>query len=229
MPVIFDMDGVLVDGEPLHYEAVRAMLAEEGEELTPQLYQRYLGTALDATWDDLHARFQLAQPRQVYLQRYDREVRRQYREEAELLPGARALLERLAEAAVPLALASSSNRAWVDTALAALQITPFFEAIVAGDEVRHGKPHPEIYERAAEAIGARAGACTAVEDAPAGIESAKAAGMQVVAVRTPMTEGLPLDADRVIDTLDQFELDWLSEFEKQEQNETPPESRRVGG
>ena len=206
MPVIFDMDGVLVDGEPLHYEAVRAMLADEGKELTPQLYQRYLGTTLDATWDDLHERFQLAQPRQVYLQRYDREVRRQYREQAELLPGARALLERLAEATVPLALASSSNRAWVDTALAALQITPFFEAIVAGDEVRHGKPHPEIYERAAEASGARA-----------------------VAVRTPMTEGLPLDADRVIDTLDQFELDWLSDFEKQEQNETPPESRRVGG
>ena len=208
--VIFDMDGVLVDGEPLHYEVVRRLLAEEGVEFGMDDYQRYLGTTLESTWSDLRERYGLSRSYEWYAAAYDREVVRSYREEAELLPGAEALLALLAEAAVPLALASSSNREWVDAALDSLGLRRFFDQTVAGDEVSRGKPDPEIYLRAAERLGAAPGSCVAVEDAPAGIASARAAGMSVVAVRTPMTDGLPLaEANWIIDSLADFDPAWV--------------------
>lgn len=204
--VIFDMDGVLVDGEPLHYEIVRRLLADEGVEFSLADYQRYLGTTLEHTWGDLRVRYGLRRSYDWYAAAYDAAVVRSYREDAELLPGASALLERLSEAAVPLALASSSNREWVDAALAALSLERFFTATVAGDEVSQGKPSPEIYLRAAERLGASPRECMAVEDAPAGIAAACAAGMAVVAVRTPMTANLPLaEAAWVIDSLLDFD------------------------
>ena len=208
--VIFDMDGVLVDGEPLHYEVVRRLLAEEDVEFGMDDYQRYLGTTLESTWSDLRERYGLSRSYEWYAAAYDREVVRSYREEAELLPGAEALLALLAEAAVPLALASSSNREWVDAALDSLGLRRFFDQTVAGDEVSRGKPDPEIYLRAAERLGAAPGSCVAVEDAPAGIASARAAGMSVVAVRTPMTDGLPLtEANWTIDSLADFDPAWV--------------------
>ena len=148
--VIFDMDGVLVDGEPLHYEVVRRLLVEEGVDFSLADYQRYLGTTLESTWADLRNRYSLARTYEWYAEAYDREVIRSYREDAELLPGAEALLGALAGAAVPLALASSSNREWVDAALDALGLRRFFAETVAGDEVARGKPDPEIYLRAAQ-------------------------------------------------------------------------------
>ena len=209
--VIFDMDGVLVDGEPLHYEVVRRLLAEEHVTFGEADYQRYLGTTLESTWNDLRERYGLSRSYGWYADAYHREVVRSYREDAELLPGAEALLERLGEAAVPLALASSSNREWVDAALDSLGLRRFFEQTVAGDEVARGKPDPEIYLRAAERLGAAPERCLAVEDAPSGIASARAAGMSVVAVRTPMTANLPLaDATWIIDSLSEFDIAWLA-------------------
>ena len=207
--VIFDMDGVLVDGEPLHYEVVRGLLAEEGVDFPLADYQRYLGTTLESTWADLRNRYSLARTYEWYAEAYDREVIRSYREDAELLPGAETLLGALAGAAVPLALASSSNRDWVDAALDALGLRRFFAETIAGDEVTRGKPDPEIYLRAAQRLNAEPNHCVAVEDAPAGIASARAAGMAVVAVRTPMTADLPLsDATWVIDSLADFDPAW---------------------
>lgn len=209
--VIFDMDGVLVDGEPLHFQVVRRLLAQENIEFGEDDYRRYLGTTLESTWSDLRERYSLSRSYDWYAAAYDREVVRSYREEAELLPGAEALLAHLTEAAVPLALASSSNREWVDAALDSLALRRFFAQTVAGDEVSHGKPDPEIYLRAAQKLGASPDHCLAVEDAPAGIAAARAAGMAVVAVRTPMTAGLPLaDATWLIDSLHDFDLAWLA-------------------
>ena len=210
--VLFDMDGVLVDGEPLHFAAVNAILADEEVELDMATYAEYLGTTLDHTWNDLRARFGLAHGYEHYANRYDAAVMEQYRTRAEAMPGAHALLERLQEAEVPRAVASSSNRNWVETALTKLGMRESFQAVVAGDEVRQGKPDPEIYLAAAAKLGAEPAVCTVIEDAPAGIESGRRAGMRVVAVRTEMTAGIELTgATRIIDSLEEFDLTWLVE------------------
>ena len=218
--VLFDMDGVLVDGEPLHFAAVNAILADEDVELDMATYLEYLGTTLDHTWNDLRARFGPAHGYEHYADRYNAAVLEQYRTKAAAMPGAHALLKRLEQAEVPRAVASSSNRKWVETALTTLGIRDCFQAIVAGDEVQQGKPNPEIYLSAAAKLGAEPAICTVIEDAPAGIESGRRAGMQVVAVRTEMTAGIELTgATRIIDSLEEFDLSWLDE--PTSQNTTP--------
>ncbi|MEE9277423.1 MAG: HAD family phosphatase [Dehalococcoidia bacterium] len=210
--LIFDMDGVLIDGEPLHFTAARTILAQEGADLDLDTYQGYIGKTADFIWPDMQARFGLRISRDEYSRRYDALVLEQYRTQSQAMPGARALLQRVGDAGLPTALASSSRRGWVDAALDAMDMRSFFHVIVTGDEVQRGKPDPEIYLTAAAKLNHDPGHCLVIEDAPAGIDSARGAGMRVVAVRTAMTAGLPLEgAERIIDSLDDFDLDWVRE------------------
>ena len=213
--MIFDMDGVLVDGEPLHLAAAQAILAEEGARLDTATYRNYIGRTMKDIWPDLQARFQLRIPRQEYARRYTALVTEQYRRQARLLPGARALLDRVRARRVPCALASSSQRQWVEAALTAMELRDSFRVIVAGDEVSRGKPDPEIYGATAARLGVAPERCLVLEDAPAGIEAARRAGMRVIAVRTPLTADLPLTgAERIIDSLEAFDLRWLDGGER---------------
>jgi HAD superfamily hydrolase (TIGR01509 family) len=101
-----------------------------------------------------------------------------------------------------LAVASSSIRPWVEACLAKIGLGNAFEQLITGSEVENGKPDPEIYLLAAEKLGVDPTRCLAFEDAPAGIESAKRAGMTVWAVRTEYTRGLPLpNPDREFESL----------------------------
>ena len=110
-----------------------------------------------------------------------------------------------------LALASSSQRSWVDATLHGLGLAGVFPVIVSGEEAVLGKPAPDIFLIAARRLGLRPDECLAIEDSPAGVAAAGAAGMSVVAVRTPYTEGLPLPgADVVLDSLEEFSEERLN-------------------
>lgn len=208
--VIFDMDGVLLDSEPLHYEAVRVLLAEHGVEFPLEDYFRYLGTTLTSTWDDLCERYPISMPFEQFEARYNSDVLDQYLAGAPLIRGARELVAQLRDAGVPIAVASSSHRIWVDAALSGAGLREYFEQTTAGDEVSMGKPSPEIYLKAAEKLGLDPSECIAIEDAPAGVESARAAGMKVVLVRSELTNELDLASDWQVDDLTEFKLTWLS-------------------
>ena len=209
--IIFDMDGVLVDGEPLHFAAAGEILAPLGIDLDIETYKGYMGRTGHDIWEDLRGRFGLHLDYDVYQRRYGAAVLEAYRTQTRALPGARALLDRLHAARIPCALASSSRREWVRTALDVLDFARYFRVVVAGDEIAAGKPDPEIYRTAAERLGVAPADCVAFEDAPAGIASARSAGMRVVAVRTDLNRGLALDgADRVLDSLEQVDLTWLT-------------------
>lgn len=208
--VIFDMDGVLLDSEPLHYEAVRQALAEQGVDFPLDDYARYLGTTLTSTWDELCERYPITMTLAEFEARYNSDVLKQYQAGAPLIPGARELIERLLDAGVSIAVASSSHRQWVEAALTGAGLREYFDQTTAGDEVSVGKPSPEIYLKAAQKLGFDPANCIAVEDAPAGVESANAAGMKVVLVRSELTNDLDLASDWQVDDLTQFKLTWLS-------------------
>ncbi len=209
--VIFDMDGVLLDSEPLHYEAVRQILAEQGVDFPLDDYHRYLGTTLTSTWDDLCERYPIAMPFEQFEARYNADVLAHYQAGAPLIVGARELVHRLLAADVPIAVASSSHREWVEAALTGVGLRPSFQHTVAGDEVAMGKPSPEIYLKAASVLGVAPTVCIAIEDAPAGVASARAAGMAVVLVRSDLTTHMNLASDWEVDDLNQFELSWLTD------------------
>ena len=124
------------------------------------------------------------------------------------MPGALDLLAALRAEGVPLALVSSSYRVLVDAVLAQLDVR--FDLVLAGDEVRHAKPHPEPYTTACAGLGAAPGGAVVLEDSPAGIQSAEAAGCAVVAV--PSVPGVtPAPGPRrwVVDSLKQVAVDDL--------------------
>jgi HAD superfamily hydrolase (TIGR01509 family) len=208
--VVFDMDGVLLDSEPLHHQVLNDVLAAEGHALTFADYRPYIGTTLEYTWSDLIRRLALRRPVSDYINRYDAAILEGYRRHSVIAPGAAALLETLQARDLRLAVASSSRTAWVEAALETLGIRRFFELIVTGDMVRHSKPHPEIYLLAARRLGVPPTRCLAVEDSPKGVLAARAAGMTVIGVRTAYTAHLSLDgAAVVLDSLEAFGPDLL--------------------
>jgi beta-phosphoglucomutase len=181
--VIFDMDGVLVDSEPLHHRTLNEVLAAEGcPGLDLEQYVRYMGTTDTYTWTDLIRRFGLPQSCEYYCDRYDERILLAYRRCSTLTAGALQSINGFRRLGLPLAVASSSRREWVETCLAALGIRHAFDVVVSGDMVARSKPDPEIYLRTAQQLAVPAHACIAIEDSPQGVAAAVAAGMFTIAV-----------------------------------------------
>jgi len=199
--VIFDMDGVLVDSEPLQEAALAEFLARRGKAMTHLAYAATIGLSHQAFWATLIASLDL-----------DMTIEDGVREHEALLlprlagvpptPGARELVRGLASLGIPLAVASSSFRPIVDATLRAIGLADAFGAVVSGEEVQHGKPDPEIFLLAAQRLGVAPGACVAVEDSPHGVRAAIAAGMACLGVVTEYSSAEQLaQASRVVESL----------------------------
>lgn len=184
------MDGVLVDGEPLHFRAFNRLLAEEGLSISLERHKQSMGTK--GSWPHLIEEFGLAQPVEYYSSRYDGYVMDEYKACTEPLPGAKQIVRDLQRSGLPIAVASSSRRAWVEACLANIGLRDAFTDVVTGSDVSEGKPSPEIYLLSATRLGVRPGECLVIEDAPLGIQAAHNAGMTCWAVRTEYTRGLAL-------------------------------------
>ena len=200
------MDGVLVDGEPLHFQAVNKLLATEGKAISLDDYKPYMGTKTG--WADMIRDFGLTQPREHYSEIYRAMILESYRTQSEPLPGAVKLVRGLRSAGMRIGVASSSILPWVEACLARIGLEDAFDDITTGTDVDNGKPAPDIYLLAAERLNVNPRDCLAIEDAPAGILSAKAAGMECWAVRTEYTSGLVLpDPQREFESLAQIRLE----------------------
>ena len=181
--VLWDMDGLLVDSEPLWTVAEEALAEELGGTWSDQLKAAIAGTRLDVAVPAILEHYgKPADPATVTWASHwllDRMVAL-YGENPPLLDGVTELLRAVHEARIPQALVSSSYRVLVDAVLAH-GYGPFALSI-AGDEVTHGKPHPEPYLTAAARLGVPPERCVVLEDSAAGVLSGEAAGCAVVAV-----------------------------------------------
>lgn len=209
---IFDFDGVIVDSER-HWKTVG------DDDFFPSVVpgwtradgERMMGLGVRAGYDFLVREYGLSLPFSDYERHLLSYVERVYSALAEPLPGLLALLERLENLPVPIGIASSSRRSWIETALQRLNLTSHFPIICTADDVgERTKPHPDLYLLAAERLGVSPHACIALEDSTNGIAAAKAAGMTCLAIRTDMNEHQDLSlADRVVGHLDEITLDFL--------------------
>ena len=177
--VLWDMDGVLVDTAPFHYQAWRALFAGLGKDLSDEEFRRTFGLRND---DILRANLGDMPPERLReLGRRKEELFREaIRGKVQPLPGAVALVRRLRESGVKTAVVSSAPRRNVETLLDALGISDGFDALVAEEDAERGKPDPQGYLVAAERLGERPEDCVVIEDAPGGVEAAKRAGMRCI-------------------------------------------------
>ncbi len=205
--VIFDMDGVLTDSEPLYLEAANIVLEPLGRRLGEEQARAFMGSSVTNSWREIAQALGLEGDLEGYTQDYDRELLRLLSQPKDTLPGVRSLIDRLRARGVPLGLASSSWRTWVDTLLRAIGLAGLFDAVIAGDMVASEKPAPDAYLAAANELGVPPSRCIALEDTPTGLAAARAAGMFAVQVRSASSAFPPLpEADLVLDTLEDFDL-----------------------
>jgi HAD superfamily hydrolase (TIGR01509 family) len=209
--VIFDLDGVLWDGEPLYHEAFNVILEPYGIRVSEDDYNHIIGSSVERAWDWVLRHFDLSIPPADFLRAYNETVLRLLQRPVEPLPGVRALIGELRHGGVPIAVASTSLRAWVDATLRGLNLEGAFNAVVSASEVANGKPAPDVFLAAAARLGVPTNRCLAVEDTGPGIAAAKAAGMFAVQLRAASTALPPLpEADLVLESLTDFDLSLLS-------------------
>ena len=213
--VIFDLDGVLVDSEPLYADALNRVIVKEGvKPLTEDESRSLIGTTVEDTWNAIKEMRSLTKPFEYYVGIYSPTLIEIFRAGLELQPGAMDVVQAVRDRGLPLGLATSSRRAWVDVKLEVVGVNSMFDTVVTGDEVQKGKPSPEVYLSVASLLGVPPSECLAIEDSPSGVASAVAAGMYTVAVRTESTAGLDISsANAVIDSLEQFDMGLLGSHE----------------
>jgi HAD superfamily hydrolase (TIGR01509 family) len=183
--VVFDMDGVLIDSEPVWERVRRRFVADRGGRWAADAQDRMMGMST-AEWSAyLSTDFGIAglTPRQV-AEQVIAAMAAEYSQHLPLLPGAVDAVRILA-GRWPLGVASSSPRSLIATVLVAADLESAFAAVVSSEEVRRGKPAPDVYLAAADRLGAAPGACAAVEDSSNGLRAAAAAGCTVIAIPRP--------------------------------------------
>ncbi len=184
--IIFDLDGLMVDSEPLAEWAWNRVLGRYGQRLDSQTMLDILGLRVVDSARLICERFRLPISPQQAADERDRLFLDAVPTRLRPCPGLYPLLDELAdERGLPLGIATSGHRRYVTLALGTLAIESFFQAIATGDEVARGKPAPDVYLLAAARLGVPPARCLALEDAPLGVAAARAAGMVCVAVPNP--------------------------------------------
>jgi HAD superfamily hydrolase (TIGR01509 family) len=179
--VLFDMDGLLVDTEPLWFETETEVMARLGAPWTKADQERLLGGSMEHTVGYLLAKAtRPVPPAEVARLMMDGMLRRVAAGRVIIRPGACELRTEIAAAGIPHALVTGSQREFTEAVVASTGLT--FTVIVTGDDVTRPKPDPEPYLLAAKLLAAAPERCVALEDSPNGVTSAAAAGCQVVAV-----------------------------------------------
>jgi HAD superfamily hydrolase (TIGR01509 family) len=201
---IWDLDGTLVDTEMNHYAAWRALLREDGRELSHDEFKPTFGLRND---DVLVQHFHVGgdAARIAALSERKEEFFRAslQRDGVATQPGALDLVRHLRALGARQAIASSAPPANIDLMMRLLGLRDHFAAIVSAEEVAHGKPAPDLVLRAAERLGLPATRCVVLEDAPAGIAAGKAAGCRVIAILSTFPHESLGAADLIVRSFDE--------------------------
>ena len=213
---IFDMDGVIIDSEPLHERVKRETFSQFGLPLPAEGLSHFVGRTsrelftevlaragrMDVTAEDI-ARF-----------KHERYLSLLQREGVPCIPGSLALIRALHAEGVPLALATSSWRRVVDQVLDSLSLHEVFSSVISGADLPRSKPDPAIYLLSAQRLGVKPADCTVLEDSESGVEAAKRAGMRCIGFISPHSGAQDLcRADGIVHRLEEIDPTpghWLS-------------------
>lgn len=196
---IFDMDGTLTDNMHFHHEAWMRFIKLKKLGIDAATFERnyHKGTLIEVM-----ARFFPTLKTEEELRQVGNEkealYRNTYGQFLKPLPGLHLFLKQLKQKNIPVGLATMGDQNNLEMTLKQLEITSYFHSTTGGDQVKQGKPHPEIFLRAAEKIGVDPQDCLAFEDTQSGLTAAQAAGMQVVGVATQFSEKKLLDLGGVV-------------------------------
>jgi beta-phosphoglucomutase-like phosphatase (HAD superfamily) len=204
---VFDLDGLMFDTEDLFFRVASEALEERGKAFTPDIMKQFLGRRADEVVQLWKTVAGVEEPVEDFLA----EVRKRFYAVVDTvvhpMPGLFVLLDRLHRLAIPAAVATSSRHSYADRLLLNHGLKSRFEFVLASEDVTRGKPDPEIYQLAAKRFGVSPESMVVLEDSPAGLAAAKAAGALAVGVPHQHSPEHGLNAaDLVIRRLDDLAL-----------------------
>lgn len=199
--VIFDMDGVIVDTEPVHRFAYYKQFEELGIEVTEADYTSFTGFSTRNTFQTLKEKFQLTQEVEDLIQRKRALFNDAFdtKKDLELIEGVRTLIEDLHQNNIQMIVASSASKVTIDRVFTRFGLHDFFTHIVSGEDFPKSKPHPAIFEHAASLSTASKENCIVIEDSTNGVKAAKSAGIFCVGYNSEHSKDQNLEeADLII-------------------------------
>ena len=206
------MDGVIADTAPYHFKAWQHVFQKRGVDFTEDDFRRHFGqrndTIIGTTLGERISQSEI----DVIASEKEENYRQRVRRNIKPLPGAIKLVKSLKEHGFSVALASSAPTENIQLVMQGLGIEDSFQVIVYGREVKEGKPSPQGFLLAAEKLGVEPKNCIVIEDAIAGVAAAKRAGMHCIAVTNTHPRRSLMEADLIVDTLEEVTVDELEEF-----------------
>ena len=210
--VIFDMDGVIIDSEPVYFKIDKQMFEELNIDVSFEEHCSYVGTSSQNMWDTIIKKHGIAnQPRELMRKEYN--LYMDYLVNAsDLQPidGVLELINDLHKNNFRLILASSSRMETINIILKKFKLSDLFMAKISGSDLVHSKPHPEIFLSAARLMRSEAKDCVVIEDSKNGVAAAKAAGMKCIGFLNPSSGDQNLkSADLIIRSFDEVNADLI--------------------
>ncbi|WP_029294809.1 HAD family hydrolase [Chryseobacterium hispalense] len=213
--VLFDMDGVIVDTEPLHRKAYFKTFDKLGIEVSEDLYASFTGASTKRVCDTLIETFHLGQTFEE-IAKIKRDYFKDYfynDEEFDLIPGVKDLIKHYYESGITLILASSATMTTIDMVFEKFELEKYFSGKISGADLKESKPHPEVFLLAAEMAGQPAENCMVIEDSTNGILAAHRAKIFCAAYRSPHSKNQDYTlADMVVSDYEDLQIDKISQY-----------------
>ena len=204
--IIFDMDGVLLDSEPMHQEIIYETFQLEGIPFDKAYIQTLTGMSAFPMWEKVKRDAQRTESVEELMQFHrDYFFKRLPEMKVPLVPHIKEVLEKFKNEGKHLSLASSSGRKLIDIFTQQTNIAHYFEVIMSGDDVQYSKPNPEIFLKVAQWYGLPATQFTVIEDSTNGVKAAKSANMKCIGFDNPLSGGQDLSqADLLIHSMQEL-------------------------
>lgn len=206
---IFDMDGVIIDSEPIHFDVDIQTMKYLGHDITEAELEIYVGMTNPAMWKLIRQEFNLNQTIEEIIEyQLAKKISTLRGLAIEPIDGIKELLINLKEFDIPVAIASSSPRVFIEEVLTKFGMENDFDCVVSGEEVAQGKPAPDVYNEAARQLGVDVKHCMVLEDSRNGITAAKAAGMRCIGFVNPNSGNQDLSqADYIVEDIGEIILE----------------------
>jgi len=204
--IIFDMDGVLLDSEPMHQEIIYEVFQLEGIPFDKAYIQTLTGMSAFPMWEKVKRDAQRSESVEELIKFHrDYFFKRLPEVKVPLVPHVKDVLEKFKNEGKHLSLASSSGRKLIDIFTQQTNIAHYFEVIMSGDDVQYSKPNPEIFLKVAQWYGLPATQFTVIEDSTNGVKAAKSANMKCIGFDNPLSGGQDLSqADLLIHSMQEL-------------------------
>lgn len=209
--VIFDMDGVLIDSEPLHFEVDKMVLKKLNINEDEHYLERFVGYTNPAMWKIIKSEYSIDKTVEELIE-LQMTTKLKYLEESNYtaIQGIKELLEEISEHKIPIGIASSSPRIFIEAVIEKIGISKYFNNWISGEEVEKSKPEPHVFLKAAELLGVNPEQCIVIEDSKSGTIAAKKAGMKCIGYKNVNSGNQDLSrADVIVDRITEINFEMM--------------------